>query len=119
MVPADAECSREKVAITENGTIRYHGVVNISLTRELESLVNRKVKTGLYQTASEVIREGLRLLKERDDRQAQLRAEIRAGFAQVEGGNYLEYDATKTKSLARDIKARGRRQLARSKSGTG
>jgi antitoxin ParD1/3/4 len=42
--------------------------MNISLTPELEQLVNDKVKSGLYQTASEVIRDGLRLLKERDQR---------------------------------------------------
>src|SRR5207245_2295592 len=39
--------------------------MNVSLTPELEALVNEKVKTGLYQTASEVVREALRLLKER------------------------------------------------------
>ena len=35
--------------------------MNVSLTRELERLVNEKVESGLYQTASEVIRESLRL----------------------------------------------------------
>ena len=41
--------------------------MNVSLTPELEALVNEKVRSGLYQTASEVVREGLRLLKSRDD----------------------------------------------------
>ena len=41
--------------------------MNVSLTPELEQLVNEKVRTGLYQTASEVVREALRLLKQRDD----------------------------------------------------
>ena len=41
--------------------------MNVSLTRELEDLVNEKVRSGLYQTASEVVREALRLLKQRDD----------------------------------------------------
>jgi antitoxin ParD1/3/4 len=41
--------------------------MNVSLTPELESLVNEKVRSGLYQTASEVVREALRLLKNRDD----------------------------------------------------
>ncbi len=40
--------------------------MNVSLTPELEELVERKVKTGRYQTASEVIREALRALEERD-----------------------------------------------------
>jgi antitoxin ParD1/3/4 len=41
--------------------------MNVSLTPELEELVNDKVRSGLYQTASEVVREALRLLKQRDD----------------------------------------------------
>jgi antitoxin ParD1/3/4 len=88
--------------------------MNVSLTPELEQLVNGKVKTGLYQTASEVVREGLRLLKERDDRLARLRADIRAGFDAIERGEYEDYDERTTRKLAADIKARGRRRLAKS-----
>jgi antitoxin ParD1/3/4 len=89
--------------------------VNVSLTPELESLVHAKVKTGMYQTASEVIREGLRLLKERDEHQARLRADVRSGFAEVAMGRYVEYDERTSPNLIRDIKARGRRRLARTK----
>jgi antitoxin ParD1/3/4 len=52
--------------------------MNVSLTPELEALVNEKVRTGLYQTASEVVREALRLLKQRDDETR--RADQRAGL---------------------------------------
>lgn len=38
--------------------------MNVSLTPELEKFVEMEVKSGLYQTASEVIRAGLRRLKE-------------------------------------------------------
>ena len=38
--------------------------MNVSLTPELESFVQREVDSGLYQTASEVVRAGLRRLKE-------------------------------------------------------
>ena len=48
--------------------VRY--AMNISLTPALEKLVGQKVKSGLYQTASEVIRAGLRRLKE--DQEARL-----------------------------------------------
>lgn len=41
--------------------------MNISLTPQLESYVKQKVSTGLYNSASEIIREGLRLLEERED----------------------------------------------------
>lgn len=53
--------------------------MNVSLTPELEELVNEKVRTGLYQTASEVVREALRLLKQRDDEVR--RADQRAGLS--------------------------------------
>ena len=41
-------------------------MMNISLTPRLEGYVKQKVSTGLYNSSSEVIREGLRLLEERD-----------------------------------------------------
>ncbi len=59
--------------------------MTISLTRELSLLVEKKIKSGLYPTAREVIREGLRLLDERDRlydaRLADLQKEIRKGLA--------------------------------------
>lgn len=58
--------------------------MNVSLTPELEKLVERKVKTGRYQTASEVIREALRALEERDQlamlRLTELRKEVQKGL---------------------------------------
>ena len=53
--------------------------MNVSLTPELEDLVNEKVRSGFYQTASEVVREALRLLKQRDDEAR--RADQQAGLA--------------------------------------
>ena len=55
--------------------------MNVSLTPELDELVNEKVRIGLYQTASEVIRDTLRLLKQRDDEA--LRAYQRVGLTEV------------------------------------
>ncbi len=37
--------------------------MNVSLTPELEQFIEKEVETGMYQSASEVIRAGLRLLK--------------------------------------------------------
>jgi antitoxin ParD1/3/4 len=51
--------------------------MNISLTPELERLVDEKVKSGRYASASEVIREGLRLLEEREELKQQHLAEVR------------------------------------------
>jgi len=64
--------------------------MNVSLTPELEQLITRKVKTGRYTSASEVIREALRLLEEQDRlRQRQLAAieqKIDRGLAQLDRG---------------------------------
>jgi antitoxin ParD1/3/4 len=58
--------------------------MNISLTPQLETLVKSKVESGLYGSASEVMRAALRLLEERDRRQflpvEELRAEIKKGL---------------------------------------
>ena len=94
--------------------------MNISLTPELEQLVSDQVKTGMYQTASEVIREGLRLLNERDHRLEALRRDVRAGFEAVDRGEFTAYDEVTIIELGERVKARGRKRLAdeKSKSGT-
>jgi antitoxin ParD1/3/4 len=40
--------------------------LNVSLTPQLEELVKAKVSSGMYNSASELVREALRLLDERD-----------------------------------------------------
>jgi antitoxin ParD1/3/4 len=86
--------------------------MNISLTPELEQLVSKKVKTGMYQTASEVIREGLRLLRERDQRHEALRRDVRAGFEAVDRGEFTDYNQHGVQELAKRVKARGQKRLA-------
>jgi len=64
--------------------------MNVSLTPELEKRIAEKVDSGLYTSASEVVRESLRLLFEteelRERRLDRLRAEIRLGLDQLERG---------------------------------
>jgi antitoxin ParD1/3/4 len=59
-------------------------LMNVSLTPELEKFVTSKVTSGLYNSASEVIRESLRLLKDHDTlremRLNELRSQIQAGI---------------------------------------
>jgi antitoxin ParD1/3/4 len=87
--------------------------MNVSLTPELEKLVEEKVATGMYQTASEVVREALRLLHARDaDKLEALRHAVRAGFEEIEGGAFSEYDERAMAPLAAAIKRRGRKHLA-------
>lgn len=65
-------------------------IMNVSLTPELENIVDLKVKGGLYNSASEVVREGLRLLQQRDEiretKLAALRVEIQIGIDDLEAG---------------------------------
>lgn len=65
--------------------------MNVSLPDELKGYVEQKVKAGLYGNASEVVREGLRLLRQRD-RQEEidlLRKRIDLGFEQSEHGQVV------------------------------
>jgi len=67
-------------------------IMNITLGSEFESRIAKKVKSGLYTSASEVIRESLRLLFEKDlirEKQIKmLQEKISLGFSQIESGNY-------------------------------
>jgi antitoxin ParD1/3/4 len=76
--------------------------MNVSLTPELEQYVQEKVKSGMYYSASEVIREGLRLLQEKDEmhqfRLQQLRQDIQAG---LDSGESIPLDMEAIKAKAR------------------
>lgn len=80
--------------------------MNVSLTPELEQYIQEKVASGLYYSASEVVREGLRLLKEREQLQQvrlqELRNDIQKG---VDSG-----EATPLQMQEVKAKARQRRQ---------
>ena len=64
--------------------------MNVTLSPELEQIVNQRLATGLYNSVSEVIREALRLLHEQDQllefRLEELRREIDIGLAQLRNG---------------------------------
>lgn len=59
--------------------------MNVNLTPQLEALVRSKVASGMYTTASEVVREALRLMDEQDRLRTakleQLREDIRQGIS--------------------------------------
>lgn len=66
--------------------------MHISLPPQLDAYVNKKVKSGQYHSASEVIREALRLLEELDHKEQSqdriLREEIRKGLDNGESDNW-------------------------------
>ncbi len=68
--------------------------MHVSLTPELEQMVHGKVQTGRYNSASEVVREALRLMDERDQIKAmqkeELRKKIAAGLKSLEEGRGID-----------------------------
>jgi antitoxin ParD1/3/4 len=71
---------------------------NISLTTEQDAFVERIVKAGEYQNASEAVRDALRVLQQRRREDAlklkALRAQINAGIDALERGDFVELDDT-------------------------
>ena len=63
--------------------------MNVSLTKELAQLVQRKVESGRYRSASEVICAGLRLL-EREDELTEIRTRVQAGIEQAKRGELVD-----------------------------
>ena len=80
--------------------------MNVSLTAQLESYVQQKVASGMYNSASEVMREALRLMAEKDAMQSikleSLRNDIQQGLSALDSGEgkILDLDLIKAKARA-------------------
>jgi antitoxin ParD1/3/4 len=81
--------------------------MNINLTTALEAFVKQKVASGLYNNASEVIREALRHEVQREDF-AVLQTEVAKGFTQIAAGQVVTFDMAKAKRRALQNSKRGR-----------
>jgi antitoxin ParD1/3/4 len=84
---------------------REHPVsLNINLTPQLENMVRQKVAGGLYNSASEVVREALRLMQAQDQMRViqleQLRQDIREGLDSGSAGE-LDMETIKQRGRAR------------------
>jgi antitoxin ParD1/3/4 len=64
--------------------------MHVSLTPKLEELVRRKVKSGLYNNASEVIREALRMMAARERDEKRKLAELRRALRDGERSGWVE-----------------------------
>ena len=68
--------------------------MNVSVGKDFEEFVKAKVSSGDYASVSEVVREGLRLLKERERlleaRIQSLRGDIQIGLDQADRGELLD-----------------------------
>jgi antitoxin ParD1/3/4 len=78
--------------------------MNVSLTDDLSAFVAEQLKDGGYNNQSEVVREGLRLLRVRSEKLARLQAAIAIGDADIAAGRTKPL----TDALLHDIAERGR-----------
>jgi antitoxin ParD1/3/4 len=112
--------------------------MNVSITDRLAGYVRKKVKSGRYNNASELVRDALRRMEEEDDKVLRLakpavediisdltgqeisgiRSRVLAGIASIEAGRYNEYQGREgLRKLADGVKTRGRKRLFQEVSG--
>lgn len=65
---------------------------SVNLGNQLESFVGQLVKTGRYNSRSEILREGVRLIHERETRLAALDASIARGIADADSERVIDID---------------------------
>jgi len=91
---------------------------NVSLTDHFDRLIEEGVASGRYANASEMVREGLRLIEERDrlarEKLERLRAAAREGFEQIERGEAIELDSEEeliehVRSVGKSVRDKTRR----------
>ncbi len=78
--------------------------MTITLTDELEELINEKVKSGEYKSADELVIASLRLLKAQEKGMESLRQEIMCGVEDIQQGRFTTYRTdTELKSFSNEI----------------
>lgn len=108
--------------------------MNVSITDQLAGYVRKKVKSGRYNNASEVVRDALRRMENEDERALRLakpsaadiltdlteeqltgiRRRVLSGLASIKTGQFVEYEGREgLRKLADGVKARGRKLLSR------
>lgn len=108
--------------------------MNVSITEGLAAYVRSRVKSGLYNNASEVVREALRRMEDEEQRalrignptvadvlsdfsaieKERIRKRVLEGLAEIDRGEYTEYVGRDgLKKLAAEIKEEGRRRFKR------
>jgi antitoxin ParD1/3/4 len=114
------------------------GQMNVSITDQLAGYVRKKVKSGRYNNASEVVRDALRRMENEDERALRLakpsaadiltdlteeqltsiRRRVLSGLASIKTGKFVEYEGREgLRKLADGVKVRGRKLLDRENSG--
>ncbi len=81
--------------------------MHISLTPELEARIRRKVESGLYNNASEVVREALRFMETNEELVNRIKLELlqqalRPGMEQAARGEFVDLDIEEVIADARN-----------------
>lgn len=84
---------------------------SVNLGQQLESFISEVVKNGRYGSRSEVLREGVRLVQEREALLARAEAEIRKGFDDLDAGRSHDLDEV-TDMLHRKYRAMAAKSAA-------
>jgi antitoxin ParD1/3/4 len=99
--------------------------MNISISPELEELIESQVKSGFYSSASEVVSESLRRMfteeklnrrvptKEQQQKMNELRNEVLKGVEQIRNGEGIVYDCNELDKLAEEIIKSGMEKRAK------
>jgi len=113
--------------------------MNVSMTDHLASYIRKKVKSGRYNNASEVVRDAVRRMEDQEAREARLaqaaakltladlsgeqresiRRLVRQRLEAAKAGDFVEYVGREgLRRLADGVKARGRRRAAQARAGS-
>lgn len=89
---------------------------NVVITEHQQELIESLVDSGRYQNASEVLREGLRLIEQREQRDAAklraLKTAAEVGWAEVAAGQYIDIDDSELDDYIAQLGRRASASLA-------
>ncbi len=79
--------------------------MNVSLTPQLEAMIHAKVESGLYNNASEVVREALHIM-EREEKLARLKELLAEGVQAIDEGRYSELTPERWEQIRTEARRR-------------
>jgi len=87
--------------------------MNVSIPAEFQEFVDDVIRSGNFHSEAEVVSEGLRLLRKRE----QVRRDVNAGIEQLDRGEYTEYDEDSLPQFLADVQSRQRERFAKKSAG--
>jgi antitoxin ParD1/3/4 len=83
------------MAVSDTICHKETAMPNVHLTKPMQEYAEAQIESGTYANLSEVVRSGMRMLMEKDRARAfyALKAELEETLAEVERGEFVEFDA--------------------------